>query len=280
MAQAWTTFWATQGPGSRCLTCAPPEIIEPLDAHWRSLATSLPQTAAVIDLGCGAGAVGSELLAGAPNLRITGIDIAIVPPSSDARITLLPCTPMELLPFADSSFGAAVSQFGYEYGRRVEAANETARVLAPGAPISFLIHHPGSPVVQGMTLHKRALEGLCGQPLRTAFLAGDGGALGEEISRLARQCRGDPIVATAACGLRAHLVQDKARRAAVWKAIGEALEPELVMLSALDHWCIGYDRLDHWTGPLARDFDMASPEVIRVRSGEPIAWAISGTRRR
>jgi ubiquinone/menaquinone biosynthesis C-methylase UbiE len=279
VAQAWTTFWATQSPGSRCLACAPAQIVEPLDSHWRKFAPILPEGTTVIDLGCGAGAVAIELLAAQPHLELTGIDIAIVPQPADSRIMLLPCTPMELLPFADASFGAAVSQFGYEYGRRVEAAHETARVLAAGAPLSFLVHHSDSPIVRGMELHKRAIEGLCGWPMRSAFLGGDRGALEEEIARVSCECRGDPIVYTAARALRAHLAQDKRRRTALWNAIMEALEPERVMLTALDHCCIGHGDVEHWTGPLSEDFDLAAPEVLRARMGEPIAWAIAGIRR-
>jgi SAM-dependent methyltransferase len=277
-AQAWSTFWASQGPGSRCLADAPPEILNPLDSHWRRFATSIAPSAAVLDLGCGAGAVGRELLAGQSQLHVTGIDIAIVPASSDARIRLLPCTPMELLPFKDHSFAAAVSQFGYEYGNRWQAASEAARVLAPGARLSLLIHHRDSPIVAGMHLHKRNLEGLVDGPVKSAFLRGDSDALERELATLASECRGDTIIDQAGRGLRAHIEQDFTRRAAVWRAVEDALSPELVMLRELDESRIGSSDIGYWTGPLGRDFDLQSPDVVSTASGDPIAWVIEGVR--
>jgi hypothetical protein len=87
----------------------------------------LPMTRA-IDLGCGAGAVGQVLRAEKPTLHVTGIDIANVPRSGDPQVELMPETAMESLPFADGAFGAAASQFGYEYGKPEIAAKEIARV--------------------------------------------------------------------------------------------------------------------------------------------------------
>jgi SAM-dependent methyltransferase len=53
----------------------------------------------------------------------------------------------EHLVFADGSFDAVVSQFGYEYGRTHKTARQLARVLAPAARFSFIVHHAGSTVV-------------------------------------------------------------------------------------------------------------------------------------
>ena len=212
VAQAWTTFWAEQGPGSRCLASASEELLHPLDSHWHDLASGLLPATEVLDLACGAGAVGRELLQGQPDLHVTGIDIALIPPSGDNRIELVPWTPMESLPFDEASFDAAVSQFGYEYGHTAKAACEVARVLAPGAPISLLLHHCDSPLVEGMRLHKRALEGLCSREVRETFIAGNASVFGEQIARLKRQCPGDPIIDQAAYGLQVHIRQEACRR--------------------------------------------------------------------
>ena len=279
VAQAWTTFWAEQGPGSRCLARAPEELLDPLDSHWHELASGLSPAIEVLDLACGAGAVGRELLEGQPNLHVTGIDIALIPPSRDARIELVPWTPMESLPFDEASFDAAVSQFGYEYGRTAEAASEVARVLAPGSPISLLIHHSESPLVEGMRSHKRALEGLCSGEVRETFIAGNAGAFSEQIARLKRQCPDDPIIDQAAYGLQVHIRQDECRRSDIWKAVDDALWPERTMLEALSLSCVGHRDVDYWTSPLSEAFDLAPPAVIRMRSGEPIAWLIEGIRR-
>jgi len=279
VAQAWTTFWAEQGPGSRCLARASEELLQPLDTHWHELASGLLPATEVLDLACGAGAVGRELLEGQPDLHVTGIDIALIPPSQDHRIELVPWTPMESLPFGEGSFDAAVSQFGYEYGQTAEAASEVARVLAPGAPISLLLHHSDSPLVEGMRLHKRALEGLCSREVRETFIAGNASVFGEQIARLKRQCPGDPIIDQAAYGLQIHIRQEACRRSDIWKAVDDALRPERIMLDALNLSCVGHDDVSYWTGPLSEAFDLAPPTVVEMRSGEPIAWLIEGTRR-
>ncbi len=277
VAQAWTTFWAEQGPRSRCLANAPSEMLEPLDGHWHALAPNL--SSKVLDLGCGGGVVGRELLASNPRLRITGIDIALIPPSGDQRLELVPWTPMESLPFSDASFDAAVSQFGYEYGQTDETAQEVARVLSPGSPISFLIHHSESPLVSGMKLHKKAIDGLCGSPICSAFVTGDARALNEQLAVLRRQCLGDPIIDQAAYGLQVHIRQDEPRRHEIWKAVADALEPERIMLQALNLCCVGHDDVDYWLEPLSRGFELMSPRVIRIGSGASVAWAIEGRRR-
>lgn len=278
-AQAWSMFWAEQGPGSRCLANAPRELLELLDNHWRTFAMNLPGQSKVLDLACGGGVVGCELLSAQPGLRVTGIDIALIPPSRDPRNELIPWTPIESLPFEDGSFDAAVSQFGYEYGQTEEAAKEVARVLPPNAPLSLILHHSMSPLIAGMRQHKRALDGLCSYAVSDAFVAGDAGALGEQIAMLKRECPADPIIDQAAHGLVAHIRQDEGRRSDIWRTVAEALEPERITLDALNLRCVGHDDVTYWTGPLSKAFDLAEPTAVRIPSGEPIAWLIEGRRR-
>src|SRR5689334_19269117 len=90
---AWTLFWADAAQ-SGCATGAP-GIQRSLERHWSALARSLPRGARVLDLGCGAGAVGRMLLAERGDLRITGVDAARVPRSTLPRMELLSETDME-----------------------------------------------------------------------------------------------------------------------------------------------------------------------------------------
>lgn len=276
-AEAWTVFWAEQGPRSRCLARAP-DLSDPLDAHWRRFASKLPPMTRVIDLGCGAGTVGRALRAEASGLLVTGIDIADVPPSGDPQLELLPGTAMESLPLADEMFGAAVSQFGYEYGRSELTAKEVARVLAPGAPFSFLVHHPLGPLVAEMRRHRRTIESLCGLRVQAAFFSGNANALAERFVALKRECSNDPIIADAERGLRAHILSDQSHRLQIWQAVTEALAPELFMLDSLDLCCTDDRDIDHHIEPLTRWFDVRLPAVLRTGRGEPIAWVIHGTR--
>jgi SAM-dependent methyltransferase len=172
-AQAWTLFWREQGADSRCLADARPDVRHLLNHHWAAFAATLASDSRILDVGCGAGAVGRALLAARPGLRITGVDLAQVPAPGDRRLALLPGTPIEDLPFGDGSFDAAVSQFGLEYGDVRAAAAPLARVLLPGAPVSFVVHHRASSVAQRSLARSRALAGLLGDPVRRAFLAAD-----------------------------------------------------------------------------------------------------------
>lgn len=276
-AEAWTIFWADQGPRSRCFARAP-ELSELLDAHWRGFASALPASARVIDLGCGAGAVGRALLSEAPGLSITGIDSAEVPASSDPNLRLRSRTTMESLPFADRSFEAAASQFGYEYAPAEAAAKEIARILIPDAPFSFLVHHPDSPIVADMRRHRRAIEGLCGLRVQAAFFSGNANDLADRFADLKRECADDPIVEHAERGLCAHLRNDQSNRLQIWKAVTEALAPELFMLDSLDLCCAGDQEVHDHIEPLTQWFDVRLPAVVRTRAGQPIAWEVHGTR--
>jgi len=275
-AEAWTTFWMEQGPESRCLEGIP-EVRALLDAHWRQFACALPPESRVLDLGCGAGAVGHALHRAMPGLQVTGIDIARVPHSAEPRLTLLSNVAMESLPFADGSFEAAVSQFGYEYGDQDLAAAEMMRVLVPRAPFSLLIHHPDGPIVAAMRRHRQAIEGLCGLHVQSAFFSGNADDLADRLAVLKRDCP-DPLLDQAAVGLQAQIARDESGRLQVWRAVAEALAPELVMLDSLD-LCCGETDINHIVMPIMRWFELSRPTLLLTRSGEPIAWAIQGSRR-
>jgi SAM-dependent methyltransferase len=277
-AEAWTLFWSEQRPDSRCLARSP-ELCECLDAHWRAFASTLSPSARVIDLGCGAGAVGRALRSAEPRLHVTGIDIAQIPTSREQMFELLSNVAMESLPFADGTFGAAVSQFGYEYADPDLASKEIARVLVAGASISFLIHHPEGPIVRAMRLHRRAIEGLCGLHVQAAFLGGNGNALAERIAMLKREFSNDAVVEQAERGLHTHVGKDEFGRLQVWKAVVEALAPELVMLDSLDLCCTDQRDIEDLVTPLADDFDLQRGKSLRTRLGEPIAWIVDGVRR-
>jgi SAM-dependent methyltransferase len=277
-AEAWTLFWSEQGVESRCLATSP-ELCARLDSHWREFGSKLRSSSRVIDVGCGSGAVGLALRTADVPLFVTGIDIAQVPSRRDVALELLSNVPMERLPFPDAAFGAAVSQFGYEYGDPELAAKEIARVLGPGAPFSFLIHHPEGPIVSAMRRHRRAIEALCGLRVQAAFFSGNENALADRLALLKRECSNDSVVEHAERGLHLQIRNDEFGRLRVWKAVVEALAPELAMLDSLELCCSDGRDIDDLVGPLAQGFDLLTPEPLRTPSGEPIAWIVEGTRR-
>lgn len=278
-AEAWTIFWQEQKAGLGCLAYAPRYIRWALEDHWLSFAATLPPATRVIDIGCGSGAAAKTLAAVQRHFRVVGIDIADMDPSSELNFELLPRTRMESLPFADASFGAAVSQFGFEYGDTVQAARELARVLAPAARLSLLVHHADSPIVVDSEPHKRAIEALTGQELQSAFLSGEAATLDRQLALLRQQCPQERIVEQAAQGLRRWIGSDVGRRSAVWHAVIDALAPEQVMLEALETSSVSPRELQSWLAPLAERFDIGPPSTLSVGGGRPLAWRIEGRRK-
>jgi ubiquinone/menaquinone biosynthesis C-methylase UbiE len=186
---------------------------------------------------------------------------------------------MESLPFADRSFRAVVSQFGYEYGRSGEAAREITRVIVPDGQLSFLVQHQDSPIVIDSNRNLRAMDHLTGARLQAAFMSGMPAALEQQLCSIRRDCPGERIVEQAAVGLHRRINGDAAERAQVWKAVVDALTPETVMAKSLRTGCVAPNELAEWLGPLVEGFALMPPSAIRIGGGKPLAWKIEGRRR-
>ena len=229
---AWTLFWADPAQ-SRCAAGAPGS-----SARWRTIGRrsrrSLPPDARILDLGCGAGAVGRMLLDARSDLHVTGIDAARVPGSNNPRLELLSDTGMESLPFPERSFGAVVSQFGYEYSDTRDAAREIARVLAPGAKLSFLVHHSESAIVRTNREHLGAVVAFLAPGTRTAFCSGDAAGFDALLSLLVQKYPDDPLITELARALPARLGWLQEQRIATWDALEEALAPERSVSDSLN----------------------------------------------
>ena len=276
-AEAWTSFWQEQKAG--CLAFAPGYLRWGLEDHWLSFAGLLSPATRVIDIGCGSGAAAKSLLAAKRHLRVVGVDLADLDEQNEPNFELIPRTPMESLPFAASSFGAAVSQFGFEYGDTKQAAKELARVLSPGARLSLLVHHSESPIVAGAGSHRRALDGLTGSGLHAAFMSGEAAVLDRHLALLRQHCPQERIVDQAAQGLRNWIGSDAGRRTQVWHAVIDALAPEQIMLEALETCCVSPGELQGWLAPLTERFEIAPPSTLLMGGGRPLAWRIAGRRR-
>ncbi len=218
-----------------------------------------------------------RLLAGArPDVHITGIDAAKIPPPTHPRLAVLSHTAMESLPFPDRRFGAAVSQFGYEYSQIAPAAREMARVVAPGARISFLVHHADSAIVAATRSRLDAIGGVLGPTVRTAFCSGDIAGFNAEVAALIERHPHDRLIAQLAQLLPSRLIDPQMKRIAIWVAIEEAIAPERCLAEALQTCCIAPSQVEEWSGPLRAVCDLAPVSVLSEQNGEPVAWRVEG----
>lgn len=275
-AWAWTAFWHEQGASSRCLANAHVDVRNLLEDHWARFAASLAPSAHVLDIGCGAGIVGRILLGARRDLRVTGIDLAQVAPSSDRRLSIMSETAMEELPFEDRHFDAAVSQFGFEYGSVDRAAKEAARVLAPGAPFSFVVHHSHSPIVRDDRARDCTLRTLLDRRVEQAFLTGLPTQLDRQLELVRRRCPSDAIVNQVASALRRRVGLSCDERGTVWRAIVDALAPERELIAALESSCVSPERFDTWLAKLAGSLEISNSSVLRRPNGDVIGWIIDG----
>jgi SAM-dependent methyltransferase len=243
-------------------------------------AASLAPGARILDVGCGAGAVARALIAARRDVRVAGIDFAKAPLMTDDRAELFSDIAMEALPFAEGSFDAAVSQFGFEYGQTNEAASELARVLAADARISLLVHHEESSIVAAGRARLNALVAFLGRKTRAAFCAGEAAAFNARMSVLKEWHPRDALISELARSLPLWTRRALAERLVIWRAMEDALAPELCILEALDARCVAPEGLEDWVRPLRVFFDLRSASVLRAPDASPLAWRIEGARLR
>jgi SAM-dependent methyltransferase len=272
---AWTAFWADSAQ-SQCVAGAP-GIQRALADHWSSFAINLQAGCRVLDLGCGAGVVGSWMLRARSDLHVTGVDMASIQRKLHPRLELLADTSMEDLPFGDQRFGAVVSQFGFEYSRRGAAAREIARVLRAGGAVSLLVHHAASAVLVTNRARVAVLDAFLSAPMRAAFCDGDANALGALLGAL-RAHDGDELLAELARSLPPRLGLPADNRSAIWTALEGALAPEHCMAHALADCCVSEPQLDEWLGPLRVVCALMAVSVLREPNGNPLAWRIEASR--
>jgi SAM-dependent methyltransferase len=273
---AWTEFWK-DADQSVCVAGAA-DIQRSLRSHWSAFAASLAPGSRVLDLGCGAGAVARALSTARPDVHITGIDFARIPLAMNAHVELLSDTAMESLPFAEASFGAVTSQFGYEYSSIGLAAREIARVVAPGGKLSLLVHHADSAIVATNRVRLAALNAFLAPEVSAAFCGGDGAALAARLSALAERYPTDSLVAELTRELPSRLGRAPRERLVIWRAVADALAPERCLAQSLDACCVAAADLDEWLRPLRDVCALQDTSVLREPDGTPVAWQIAGTR--
>lgn len=276
----WSTFWQEfsleNAPQDRCYV--PGDGRQAVDQHWMRLADGLHDGARVIDLGCGAGVVGSTLLRRRKDLHINGVDWANVPKTNLTNLTIHPWVRMEDLPFGDKCFDAAVSLFGIEYGNIEKTALELERVLKTGARFSFLVHHRASEIVREGSARRRALKELIYGKMKLAFLAGNGAGIEQQRARLRTQFPLEPMVKLVSDYFIRNIARARAERHSLWQKLAEGLDPEIALLLHLERSAKSVTEMASWLASLLSNMNSVRVAVLTRSSGEPIAWDVSGTR--
>jgi ubiquinone/menaquinone biosynthesis C-methylase UbiE len=276
----WSTFWRDFGVEDKLLERChiPGDGRSVVDQHWAQFADALPPEAEVIDLGCGAGIVGRILLSRRSDLRVTGVDFAKVPMIDVKNLTVHPWVNMEALPFGDNSFDAAISLFGIEYGNINETARELGRVLKPGGRFSFLVHHYESEIVREGSTRLRGLRELLSGKMKAAFLVGKIADFDQQYQKLRDQFPSEPSIKIFSDYYRRNIARTRQERQAIWQKLADDLDPEIALTKDMERSAKSAAQMGTWLVPLLSIMREFSVAVLRRRSGEPIAWAVTGNR--
>lgn len=287
--QAWADFW-TEGHSGEvgCLAGAESELGSIQSALWRDFAVSLPRGARVLDLGTGNGVVLAQMAQARKDLRLTGVDSATSLPRPSGKLRLMAGVAMEDLPFADDSFEAVVSQFGYEYGDTAQSAREVARVIAPEGSFLFLGHRLDGPIVahnraraeallwaiQGSGLFDRARA--LASARRTLPLPTPPSFRQAVADAAQRFSRGSVATEIAQAVLQSLALPPHDSLAAI-REIERKAKAELLRLNAL----LAAARDEKGAVALAEELRAAGlqsdkPVSVVNRSGQPFAWKLAG----
>ncbi len=170
---AWSEYWRS-GNRTTFLDGAYNDRYDgELAQFWEQVADDLPDTARVADLGTGNGvvalAIAHHCLQSGKNVRVTGIDHAVIDPDrlfepeekvliDQGTLEFQGETGFEHLPFADGELDAVVSCFGFEYGDIEQVVAEADRVLNQHGLLAAVIHHADSEVVRRAQRSAEAID--------------------------------------------------------------------------------------------------------------------------
>lgn len=179
----WGDFWALNSRGAAsggesggCLPQRLAGLEQAQVAIWSAFAKTLPDGTRALDLATGDGRVLRWMQSTRSDLSLAGIDLAPkippAPPGTDTRGGVA----MESLPFDADTFGAVVSQFGFEYGDVTKVATEIARVLRTDGKVALMVHRGDGPILE----HNRKRQRELLWPLKEKSLARKAKALLQE----------------------------------------------------------------------------------------------------
>ncbi len=152
----WDSYWHDSRMQSTVAESSP-EAESALELNWRDFCLDLPNSAAIVDLGCGNGAailtvarVSEETGKG---FKLFGLDSAAIDPVKYVpkeellkKIEFTGVTPMEVLPYQTGQFDAVISQYGMEFADS-RALAEAVRVLKRGGKFCAITFAANTQVV-------------------------------------------------------------------------------------------------------------------------------------
>jgi len=150
----WSLYWAQDRLHS-CVAAKQDVDQLALNRAWETFSFGLQNSAKVLDLATGNGAVPYVLLGSNNTLQVTAVDHADIAPLrylSDKglleSVEFVPNTDINELTFTSSTFDAITSQYGIEYAGLESAMMVVSPLLKPGGKLRFLIHHSDSEIIQ------------------------------------------------------------------------------------------------------------------------------------
>lgn len=185
---------------------------------------------------------------------------------------------MEALPFGDNCFDAAVSLFGIEYGNINKTARELERVLKAGGRFSFLVHHRDGEILREGSARRKALRELISGKMKSAFLAGNVAAIGQQRRNLKEEYPDEPMVKLVSDHFVRNASRTRAERQVLWQKLADELDPEISLLLHLERAAKSAAEMASWLGSLLAVMSQVSVSVLRRNSGAPIAWEVNGIR--
>lgn len=152
----WNSYWlTTKTLNSFAEGKHSDGYIDEIADIWNEIFITFPNSATILDLATGNGALAVLANKFNGNFKITASDAANINPLSVhnlseqnyqllEKIDFKSNTPSENLAFETGKFDRVISQFGFEYADAQKAMTEVMRVLRPNGQFIGMIHHQDS----------------------------------------------------------------------------------------------------------------------------------------
>lgn len=159
-SEEWSSLW-TRDTVTTLSSMFPNNYDLSVADFWEEVVTG--DHTRLIDLACGNGALAWLANDFLNNKRerttIIGVDAADIDPFKTLKkdrkefpmVEFIGNSPIEKLPFEDSSVDVAISQYGLEYSDLQRSIPELSRVLKTSGKMGFIVHNEQSSIVKGST---------------------------------------------------------------------------------------------------------------------------------